>query len=245
MNTIGINLFIVGALLSIQSTSFAFGQRFPLFEGFHTSTPVAPSVPTSPSGPSSSTSTSYTATWEKKDSSRAVWSNTIRQVVDEKAPFLFKGPGDVEQFCPMYSRLGTQDKLNFWVEFFSAVALYESNDKPTARMVETTMSIDPITGKQVESEGLLQLSYQDVQWAPYCEFNYQADKKYAVTDVRRSILDPATNLSCGIQILNDQVKKYGNIALSSNVYWATLKIGGKYTKLTEIKRITNALSFCK
>lgn len=156
-----------------------------------------------------------------------------------------KGPQDVESFCPMYRRLGSIDQLNFWVQFFAAVAQYESGFDPTSRMTETTMGADPVTGQQVVSEGLLQLSYQDELWWPFCDFDYSADRRYGVKDVRRSILDPEKNLSCGIQILNRQVEKRGAIALSSNVYWAVLKINGKYTKLPEIRSITKKLPFCQ
>lgn len=169
----------------------------------------------------------------------------VRDIVNTKANSLLRGPGDVESFCPMYDRLGTQDRLNFWAEFISSVALYESAWSPTSRMIETTMGTDPYTGRQVASEGLLQLSYQDVQWAPYCEFDWSVDKKYSDTDPRKSIFDPKKNLSCGIQILDRQVARKGNIALSTGVYWAVLKINGKYSKLKEIRARTNALSFCQ
>jgi hypothetical protein len=53
------------------------------------------------------------------------------------------------------------------------------------------------------------------------------------------------NLVCGIWILNDQVARKGKIALSSGVYWATLKVGGRYSALDKIKAITQALPFCK
>lgn len=233
MKTSCVHHILVAAILFTTTSAFAFARKLPT-----TSSPA----PTPSPAPVAS---KYVPLWEKNHPERKSWSSTVRDVVENKAPYLFRGPADVDQFCPMYSRLGTQDKLNFWVEFFAGVSLYESGFKPTSRMVETTMGTDPITGRQVASEGLLQLSYQDVEWAPYCEFDFQKDRQYAINDVRRSILDPATNLSCGIQILDRQVKSHGDIALSKNVYWATLKINGKYTKLAEIKSITRSLSFCK
>lgn len=201
--------------------------------------------PTQPEEPSPPPATSFKASWEKSVPSRSAWTQIVREVVSNKSPALLRGPGDVEDFCPMYDRLGTQDRLNFWAEFISSVARYESAWSPTSRMIETTMGTDPVTGRQVASEGLLQLSYQDVQWAPYCEFDWSVDKKYADNDARKTIFDPRKNLNCGIQILDRQVAKKGNIALSSGVYWAVLKINGKYSKLKEIKASTNALSFCK
>lgn len=221
------SFILVGALLSISSFAHAMGQK----------PPTQPEQPTQP--------TTFKASWEKSVASRSAWTQIVRDVVNTKSPALLRGPGDVADFCPMYDRLGTQDRLNFWAEFFSSVARYESGWSPTSRMIETTMGTDPYTGRQVASEGLLQLSYQDVQWAPYCEFDWSVDKKYADNDARKSIFDPKKNLTCGIQILDRQVAKKGNIALSTGVYWAVLKINGKYSKLKEIKASTNALSFCK
>lgn len=151
----------------------------------------------------------------------------------------------------MFDRLGTQDRINFWVELIAAMAKFESSYDPSTRYTESTMGIDPVTGKQVVSEGLLQLSYQDeLNWkkvlpAGVCDFDYTGDKKYAQTDIRRSILDPKNNLTCGIGILNRQIERYDKIAVSTGAYWSVIKSGSSYNKLTQIKAITNALSFCK
>lgn len=248
---------LVGGVVMADET-FAFSQRLPQIDispvsssSGSSSTPKTPVVtpPTGSSGSNSSSSpaagTDFVALWHGKNADADRWSDIVRNVVQTKAPALLKGSGDIEDFCPMYSRLGTIDQLNFWVQFFAAVSKYESGFDPTSRMVETTMGTDPMTGKQVASEGLLQLSYQDETGWSFCDFDFKGDQKYAINDIHRSILDPEKNLSCGIQILNSQVAKRGGIALSSNVYWAVLKIGGKYTQLPAIKAITNKLSFCQ
>lgn len=252
---------VVGGVV-MADESFAFSQRLPQIDispvssSSGSSTPKAPRTPSpvvatppvtaTPSTPTPAVgSTDFVALWHGKNADADRWSDIVRNVVQTKAPALMKGSSDIEDFCPMYSRLGTIDQLNFWVQFFAAVSKYESGFDPTSRMVETTMGTDPMTGKQVASEGLLQLSYQDETGWSFCDFDYQTDKQYAINDIRRSILNPEKNLSCGIQILNNQVAKRGAIALSSNVYWAVLKIGGKYTQLPAIKSITNKLSFCQ
>lgn len=239
---------IVVALLLTSSLAHGFAQKIPAEPTKPTPTTPAPAPTPKPPvtpPPSSPPATGFKAGWEKNAPSRAEWTQIVRDVVSNSAPALLKGPGDVGDFCPMYDRLGTQDRLNFWAELISAVSKYESSWIPTTRMIETTMGTDPVTGRQVASEGLLQLSYQDVQWARYCEFDWATDKNYSDTDPRKSIFDVRKNLSCGIQILDRQVAKKSNIALTTGVYWAVLKINGKYTKLKEIKAITNALSFCK
>jgi hypothetical protein len=69
-------------------------------------------------------------------------------------------------------------------------------------MIETTMGTDPVTGKQVASEGLLQLSYQDVPnygsvlKYPLCKIQWSKDKSLSVTDPKKTILDPYINLEC-------------------------------------------------
>jgi hypothetical protein len=79
----------------------------------------------------------------------------------------------------------------------------------------------------------------------FCAFDWIADRIFAADDPRRSILDPFKNLSCGTKILARQVKSRGRITLSTGVYWAVLKVGGKYTKIGEIKALTQNLPFCK
>lgn len=151
----------------------------------------------------------------------------------------------------MFDRLGSQDRVNFWVELLAAMTKFESSFNPTTRYVESTMGIDPITGKQIVSEGLLQLSYQDEKnWknvlpTGVCDFDFEGDKKYAANDIRRSILDPKNNLTCGIGILNRQIQRYDKIAVSTGAYWSVIKTSSSYNHLKEIKAITNALAFCK
>jgi hypothetical protein len=97
----------------------------------------------------------------------------------------------------------------------------------------------------------VQLSYVDernyraVVPAGTCDFDFEGDKRYAITDLRRSILDPAKNLTCAIVILNRQVERYNKLAVSSGAYWAVIKTDRSTNKLREIKAITKALPFCQ
>ncbi|MEN0057917.1 MAG: hypothetical protein AAGB31_03715 [Bdellovibrio sp.] len=67
-------------------------------------------------------------------------------------------------------------------------------------MTENTMGTDLVTGKQVVSEGLLQLSYQGVPnygatlKYPLCRIEWSKDKNLAATDSKKTILDPLINL---------------------------------------------------
>ncbi len=213
--------------------------------------PQATPKPAATPVPSSSSSTPFKALWDGKNANATQWTVYAQDAIVRYAPDLLKGADDIETFCPMYDRLGTQDRVNFWVQLIAAMTKYESGFNPASRMVETSMSVDPVTGKQTASEGLLQLSYSDgrnyqrVVANGVCDFDFARDKAYGVTDLRRTILDPQTNLTCGIGILNRQIQRDGKIAVSKTAYWAVIKTDRKTNKLAEIRAITKALSFCR
>lgn len=183
--------------------------------------------------------------WESAKRPEAVsWSQYSFQVIDEEAFVDLDKANDATLFCPKYNSLTQTQKINFWGGLFAAMAKFESSWKPTLRYHESTMGTDPITKQPVYSEGLLQLSYQDVQWAPYCEFDWSKDKYLAPTDPKKTIFDPYKNLRCGILIMANQIRRRGAIVVSTGVYWAVLRQGGKYQKINEIAAITKQLKFC-
>jgi hypothetical protein len=97
----------------------------------------------------------------------------------------------------------------------------------------------------VASEGLLQLSYQDEgSYNLDCGFDWSKDKGYTDSDARKTILDPYNNLKCGIAIMARQLKNRRAITLPNSVYWAVLKINGKYTQISGISAVTKKLAFC-
>jgi hypothetical protein len=112
-------------------------------------------------------------------------------------------------------------------------------------MHEKTMGTDPVTKKPVYSEGLLQLSYQDTQWATHCKFDWKADQYLDPKDSSKTILNPYRNLYCGVGIMANQIKKRKDIALVTGVYWAVLKQGGRYSKIPEITKQVKAFKLCK
>src|ERR1035437_9031673 len=67
--------------------------------------------------------------------------------------------------CPKWEQV---DKPSVWLKFWENIIQHESSMNPNSTYTETSMGIDPITGKQVVSAGLLQLSFQDVP-------NYKGD----------------------------------------------------------------------
>jgi hypothetical protein len=177
--------------------------------------------------------------WKKPE-----WDKFLLNSVDEYWAKLSKAK-DMATVCPKYGTLNEAKKKIAYAELLVAMAYYESGWKPTAWMIEPGMGLDPITKKQVKSEGLLQLSYQDTQWAKHCKFDWSKDKLLKQDDPKKTIFDPLLNLNCGVGILARQVDRKGNVFLSSGVYWSVIKIGGKYTKIPKIKsRVLAAVKEC-
>lgn len=211
------------------------------------SQPAPASTPAPVSTPAPST---FKALWNGQNANAANWTLYVQQAVSNYGSALVRGPSDVEDFCPNYSRLGTQDRINFWVQMVAAMTKYESGFNPASRMTETTGGIDKVTGRQLASEGLMQLSYEDgknyrsILPTGVCDFDYARDQQYAVTDLRRTILDPKTNLTCAVGILNRQIERDGAIAVGTSAYWAVIKTDRSTNKLSQIRAITKALPFC-
>lgn len=185
--------------------------------------------------------------WEASVSGSSLWSNYVYAYIKSDQPQML-GPNvadDVETFCPKYRTISDDQRANFWGQLIAGMAKYESAWKPTSRMVETTMGTDPITGRQVASEGLLQLSYQDeANYRTDCGFDWSIDKNYSDSDARKTIFNPYKNLKCGLFILARQLQNKRAIALTTGVYWAVLRKGGTHTKVPQIAVITKKLPFC-
>lgn len=183
--------------------------------------------------------------WERNHPEKSHWTEiavkTITEVFDES----LANCEDMTTFRTDYNNLDKTKKIYVWAELISAMAKFESGWKPNSWMIETTMKNDPVTGRQVRSEGLLQLSYQDKKnySSIPCHFDWEADKNLGDSDLNKTIFNPFNNLDFGIRILARQVKNTKKIALSSGVYWAVIKLNGKYSKIKEISNMVNALKF--
>lgn len=188
--------------------------------------------------------------WEKNHPERKAWSTFVSELISAELFETLDTAKDAKRLCPKYEVLAEGQRIQIWGELISAMAYYESGWSPTSRMTETTMGTDPVTGKQVVSEGLLQLSYQDVPnygsvlKYPLCKIEWAKDESLSITDPKRTILDPYINLECGLRILANQIRKKGSVILSSGVYWAVLKDGGKYSKVDSIISMVAKTGLC-
>jgi hypothetical protein len=214
-------------------------------------------LPGSPTGPIQQPSptpvpknkfvTEFAPLWEKaRLADGEDWTVDAFSLVNTYGDALLKGTADTAIYCPNYFSMTHNQKLNFWVYLVSAMTKYESNFKPTCRFKEGPLGKDSVTGLPVYSEGLLQLSYQDVKSYSFCDqFDWGKDKLLTVDDARKTIFDPHLNLTCGIRILNAQIKRKGLIAVRG--YWSVLFPTGSHSnsKVKEIRALTLQMPFCQ
>jgi hypothetical protein len=174
--------------------------------------------------------------WEQGHPDRSSWSDQLIAEIG-KAIAILTTATDITFFCPQYQSLRDNLKIAIWAELLVQVAFFESAWKPCCRYREDSMGIDPITKEQVYSEGLLQLSYQDLQVLPSLPFDWAEDQKLSRNDCAKTILDPLKNLTGGVNILTHQISRHRAIILSTGVYWSTLKDAksGRHSKVLEIK----------
>ncbi len=234
-------VFTLAGLFSCSNSGFSAGSN-------QSSSSGNAGTPTDSNTPTNQDPSQYTPLkWETTVKESARWSLMIYQVLLTEEPLLIKeNVSDMATFCPQYAHLNSLQKMNFWGQLISAIARFESNWKPTARYLETTMGLDPVTGQQVVSEGLLQLSYQDRLNHPgVCHFDWDTDKLLSPTDAKKSILDPFKNLECGIRILAQQIRSKNAISISSGAYWSVIKSNSSHQKINQIAAITKELTFCR
>lgn len=157
------------------------------------------------------------------------WNPKWDKIVEQALPpalLTKKVPRDVRRFCPRFYRMSDVNKRAFWAYFFQALAGAEAGLSPTShvRHVGALIAQDPVTGRAVHSEGLLQLSYQDsVRYG--CDFNWDADRKLKPGDPNRTILRPKNNLECGVKILTQQIISNHKPIFYKLSYWSTLRPG--------------------
>ncbi len=181
--------------------------------------------------------------WEDVAKSASLWSNYLYSVIDKEAPDLIGGSEDIETFCPNYLKMNRKEKTQFWAQLLVQVSKHESTYSPVLRYQEKGR-MDSITGQPLYSEGLLQLSYQDVQMHSGCDFNWNRDQYFEANDPSRTILSPYKNLRCGVLILNQQIHKTKKIVINSGAYWAVLKGDSAFQKIEPIKKVTKNLKAC-
>lgn len=164
------------------------------------------------------------------------------------------GKSKIGEMCPGFD---PAKKEQFWRSFWKALSFAECSWKRTTYYVETTMGTDPITGRQVASEGLFQLSYQDEKsyGTSVCDFDPEKDRGLAMNDPKKTIFEPARNISCAVKIMNKQASWAPNDTLSrfAGRYWLVMR-DSQYPKRSSMaaagferfkKKLHELAPFCK
>ena len=124
--------------------------------------------------------------------------------------------------CPKWDKV---DKQPTWLKLWRAVVDCESSFNKYSWMDEN-MGIDPVTGKTVRSEGLLQLSYQDAvnYKTPECyKIDWSQDSKWGENSPQKTIFNAAINLNCGMSIAKKHLEWGSRWAFPPMAYWACLR----------------------
>lgn len=171
--------------------------------------------------------------WEStKYPVRTTWSAMTFKLVDKSFSDLDKAT-DISVFCPKYSNLSRNQRINVWSNLIAALAYYESGWDPKSNSVDVGSAGDLDT----YSVGLLQMSVVD-------QDNYNLLTNYSFSELQT----PQPNLEIGITILARQIIKRGKILIpvgGSGLYWATLHPGGKYDQTSAIAKMTKKMSICQ
>jgi hypothetical protein len=176
------------------------------------------------------------------------WNPEWDAVIEKNIPpemLSMEVPHDVRRFCPRFYNMSDVDKRAFWAYFFQALAGAEAGLEPTTRVrhSERVVSrIDPVTGKIVRSEGLLQLSYWDDKRYG-CDFDWEKDKNLKADDPSKTILQPKNNLECGIKIMENQIIGQHKPLITRKSYWAPLQPAASSHR-NFLKQMTNPPAAC-
>lgn len=153
------------------------------------------------------------------------WSNFLENKLSGDTLKTLMAASDVTKIRPDFFIIEDSEKIKTWVEFFKALAFFESGYDPKCQAVDVGVYGD----RNTWSIGLLQLSVID-------QSNLGLRYGYTFID----LLQPEKNLDFGIEIMKNQIRKRGKIFIpkgekgNPSIYWATLCPGGKYDKSKQI-----------
>ena len=176
------------------------------------------------------------------------WNPQWDQIIEKALPpemLSAQVPRGVRRFCPRFYEMGETDKRAFWAYFFQALAGAEAGLNPNTSVRHTKPEVaksDEVGGKAMRSQGLLQLAYAD-QKRYGCDFNWQADRALKANDPAKTILQPKSNLECGVKILFNQIIVQHKPLLTRSGYWSTLHPKGPSYRVFA-KQMTNPPAAC-
>jgi len=164
------------------------------------------------------------------------WTELVVNEIAEK-PFLSVTPNDATEFCPNFSKLTKDEKIEFYAHLISQVAKYESNFDTDATYRE---NFSDRSGESIISRGLLQLSIESA-------LGYKCPLANA-----RELHDPIKNLSCGVTIFDRWITKDKYISEKINGkwlglarYWSVMRDTNPRRTLEKIVSYMRELDICK
>ena len=166
--------------------------------------------------------------WEtEKNPERAAWSDHLMKSINVAT---YEKASDITQFCPKFKSLSESQKKKAIGEFWVSLGVHESSWNPKSASVD----VGTKDNKDTWSVGLFQMSVVDQK-------SYQKDFGFKYDD----LLKAEPNITLATYIMERIITRRGAITLTSNVYWAPLRIGGKYDKIAKIvERTKKEAPFC-
>ena len=155
--------------------------------------------------------------WGHKDWDAVLFNNINVSVFDKAS--------DIAMFCPNWKNLSQEKKLTtigvFYVELSRRESGWNTND--------TAVDVGTADNKNSWSIGLFQMSVDDQEsYNLHYGFNYD------------DLLKAENNIKLATAIMEQNISKYGSITMRKNVYWAPLKISGKYDQIDGIVNAVKA-----
>lgn len=168
--------------------------------------------------------TSFSLSWEKGNPTRFSWSAYLKNLIYTNYDAIMSA-SDIERVFPGIKLLDKNNQIDVLAEFICWICYYECGWDASDYSVDVGSQGD----KNTWSVGLMQLSVVDqANLGIPMGFNFQ------------DLQDPLKNLSLGIAILVNQIKKRGKIFIAKgekgnpSLYWATICPGGTYDKTDAI-----------
>jgi len=201
--------------------------------------------------PYSSTRLEYTPIWERsKGVTGRQYTKLLSNAIDRYGKNLLSTSSlsDQDRWCPNFSRLNRDEKKEFWIHLFNAIAQRESAFKERTTFNEDNYrnvyrgSIRPGS----YSMGLFQMSYSSGAQKAYrnfCHFDWGRDRYKDVSDSSLTIYDPKNQMNCAVGVMNHWIKRDGGLGYSARNsrgkrvwrggarFWSTLRSSNPSTKL--------------
>lgn len=145
---------------------------------------------------------------------------------------LDSSPRDMGNYCPSYSSLSRDQRVEMWASLMTKVSFYESTYNTHLTHTE---SFTDSTGARVVSTGLFQLSRESARGYG-CPVNSTNDLK-----------NPVLNTQCAVRIMNRWVGRdnlVGEGSRGGGRYWAVFRGTRSYTRLSRAGIMQASQEYC-